>query len=193
MTDDPTAAEASSGHDRSVAFPFTGDVHEGEKVGNEVEGSRGPVPAIPNSGPILPMYADTNGSDSTAVTPAPPKSRGEGKSGGQKFDPRSFVRKLWPGARHEPDKNEPVPGQPTTRATFVRQEGESGRQGFHPLHFLRIMWSGSSYVSVFCLFLWPFVPVAIVLQRKFRSEIQPRRIARGSERKPESKTRKQTG
>lgn len=46
----------------------------------------------------------------------------------------------------------------------VAHEGESGRRGFHPRHFLSVAWKSSNVVSQYVNFLWPFVPVAIVLR-----------------------------
>ncbi|KAK7403492.1 hypothetical protein QQX98_010722 [Neonectria punicea] len=42
-------------------------------------------------------------------------------------------------------------------------EGESGRSGFHPKHFLAVLWRSSCTASMFVNVLWPFVPIAIVL------------------------------
>ncbi|KAK0388479.1 hypothetical protein NLU13_4723 [Sarocladium strictum] len=43
-------------------------------------------------------------------------------------------------------------------------EGESGRSGFHPSHFLAVLWRSSCTASMLVNFLWPVVPVALVLQ-----------------------------
>lgn len=46
----------------------------------------------------------------------------------------------------------------------VAHDGESGRRGFHPRHFLSVAWTSSNVVSKYVNFLWPFVPIAIVLR-----------------------------
>ncbi|KAJ2900744.1 hypothetical protein MKZ38_002280 [Zalerion maritima] len=46
----------------------------------------------------------------------------------------------------------------------VAHEGESGRSGFHPRHFLHVLWRSSCAASMLTNILWPFVPIAIVLQ-----------------------------
>lgn len=43
-------------------------------------------------------------------------------------------------------------------------EGESGRSGFHPSHFLAVLWRSSCTASMLVNFLWPIVPVALILQ-----------------------------
>jgi Ca2+:H+ antiporter len=48
-------------------------------------------------------------------------------------------------------------------------DGESGRRGFNPAHFLHIAWKSSNKVSMLVNILWPFVPLAIVLQFTARS------------------------
>lgn len=55
--------------------------------------------------------------------------------------------------------SEHTPLLPTT----IAHEGESGRSGFHPRHFLHVLWLSSCTVSSWVNILWPFVPVAIVL------------------------------
>jgi len=47
--------------------------------------------------------------------------------------------------------------------TSIAHEGESGRSGFHPRHFLHVLWLSSCTVSSWVNVLWPFVPIAIVL------------------------------
>ncbi|KAF5002412.1 hypothetical protein FGRMN_424 [Fusarium graminum] len=46
----------------------------------------------------------------------------------------------------------------------ISHEGESGRSGFHPRHFLTVLWRSSCTASKWVNVLWPFVPVAIILQ-----------------------------
>ncbi|KEY67888.1 hypothetical protein S7711_02099 [Stachybotrys chartarum IBT 7711] len=48
--------------------------------------------------------------------------------------------------------------------SLIAHEGESGRSGFHPRHFLIVLWRSSCTASMLVNVLWPFVPVAIVLQ-----------------------------
>ncbi|KAF3933400.1 hypothetical protein ABW19_dt0207349 [Dactylella cylindrospora] len=51
------------------------------------------------------------------------------------------------------------------RSTFViHPDGESGRSGFHPTHFFGVLWRSSNQVSMAVNFLWPFVPIALVLR-----------------------------
>ncbi|KAJ0281018.1 hypothetical protein Brms1b_008251 [Colletotrichum noveboracense] len=84
---------------------------------------------------------------------------------------------------HEPRPSEPAgngvtehshestPLLPTTAFRTVHQtissriahEGESGRSGFHLRHFLIVLWRSSCTASMLVNFLWPIVPVAIVL------------------------------
>ncbi|KAL8733751.1 MAG: hypothetical protein Q9166_001945 [cf. Caloplaca sp. 2 TL-2023] len=46
----------------------------------------------------------------------------------------------------------------------VEHEGESGRHGFHPRHFCSVTYKSSNIVSQYVNFLWPFVPVAIIIR-----------------------------
>ncbi|KAG7143252.1 Vacuolar calcium ion transporter like protein [Verticillium longisporum] len=46
----------------------------------------------------------------------------------------------------------------------IAHEGESGRQGFHINHFLAVLWRSSCTASKLVNVLWPFVPVALILQ-----------------------------
>ncbi|KAM7215868.1 hypothetical protein V8F06_008724 [Rhypophila decipiens] len=45
----------------------------------------------------------------------------------------------------------------------IASEGESGRSGFHPGHFLKVLWRSSCTAAMLVNFLWPVVPVALVL------------------------------
>ncbi|KAK5684742.1 hypothetical protein LTS10_002816 [Elasticomyces elasticus] len=45
----------------------------------------------------------------------------------------------------------------------IAHEGESGRSGFHIRHFMTVSFRSSSYISQLVNFLWPIVPVAIIL------------------------------
>ncbi|KAF5657129.1 Ca2+:H+ antiporter [Fusarium heterosporum] len=49
-------------------------------------------------------------------------------------------------------------------SSHIAHEGESGRSGFHPRHFLTVLWRSSCTASKWVNVLWPFVPVAIILQ-----------------------------
>lgn len=49
-------------------------------------------------------------------------------------------------------------------SSLIAHEGESGRSGFHPRHFLTVLWRSSCTASMLVNVLWPFVPIAIVLQ-----------------------------
>ncbi|KAL8781771.1 MAG: hypothetical protein Q9213_005854 [Squamulea squamosa] len=46
----------------------------------------------------------------------------------------------------------------------VEHEGESGRHGFHPRHFCSVTYKSSNIVSQYVNFLWPFVPLAIIIR-----------------------------
>jgi len=50
---------------------------------------------------------------------------------------------------------------------FIREEidseGESLRRGVHFKHFFRLVWHSSCMVSKYLNFLWPFVPIAIII------------------------------
>ena len=46
----------------------------------------------------------------------------------------------------------------------IHPDGESGRSGFHLSHFFHVLWLSSNKVSMAVNFLWPFVPVAIILR-----------------------------
>ncbi|KAH0438373.1 calcium/proton exchanger [Colletotrichum camelliae] len=67
--------------------------------------------------------------------------------------------------------HESTPLLPTTAFRTVHQtissriahEGESGRSGFHLRHFLVVLWRSSCTASMLVNFLWPIVPIAIVL------------------------------
>ncbi|KAF5518679.1 Vacuolar calcium ion transporter [Colletotrichum aenigma] len=67
--------------------------------------------------------------------------------------------------------HESTPLLPTTAFRTVHQtissriahEGESGRSGFHLRHFLIVLWRSSCTASMLVNFLWPIVPIAIVL------------------------------
>ncbi|KAK4211589.1 hypothetical protein QBC37DRAFT_289925 [Rhypophila decipiens] len=45
----------------------------------------------------------------------------------------------------------------------IASEGESGRSGFHPGHFLKVLWRSSCTAAMLVNFLWPVVPVALVV------------------------------
>ncbi|KAF2840092.1 hypothetical protein M501DRAFT_952066 [Patellaria atrata CBS 101060] len=45
----------------------------------------------------------------------------------------------------------------------IHPDGESGRSGFDAKHFLQVAWRSSNIVSKYVNFLWPFVPIAIIL------------------------------
>ncbi|KAL3424714.1 vacuolar calcium ion transporter (calcium/proton exchanger) [Phlyctema vagabunda] len=45
----------------------------------------------------------------------------------------------------------------------IHPDGESNRSGFHPVHFFQVLWKSSNQVSMYVNLLWPFVPVAIIL------------------------------
>ncbi|KFA75824.1 hypothetical protein S40288_01949 [Stachybotrys chartarum IBT 40288] len=64
------------------------------------------------------------------------------------------------------DNSESSPLLPTIGhgPSLIAHEGESGRSGFHPRHFLIVLWRSSCTASMLVNVLWPFVPVAIVLQ-----------------------------
>ncbi|KAF4958781.1 hypothetical protein FGADI_2125 [Fusarium gaditjirri] len=49
-------------------------------------------------------------------------------------------------------------------SSHIAHEGESGRSGFHPRHFLAVLWRSSCTASKWVNILWPFVPIAIILQ-----------------------------
>ncbi|KAM0214058.1 hypothetical protein ACHAPQ_010162 [Fusarium lateritium] len=49
-------------------------------------------------------------------------------------------------------------------SSHIAHEGESGRSGFHPRHFLTVLWRSSCTASKWVNILWPFVPIAIILQ-----------------------------
>ncbi|KAF4964311.1 hypothetical protein FSARC_7756 [Fusarium sarcochroum] len=49
-------------------------------------------------------------------------------------------------------------------SSHIAHEGESGRSGFHPRHFLTVLWRSSCTASMLVNVLWPFVPIAIILQ-----------------------------
>ncbi|KAF4333735.1 Ca2+:H+ antiporter [Fusarium beomiforme] len=49
-------------------------------------------------------------------------------------------------------------------SSHIAHEGESGRSGFHPRHFLSVLWRSSCTASKWVNVLWPFVPIAIILQ-----------------------------
>lgn len=46
----------------------------------------------------------------------------------------------------------------------IHPDGESGRSGFHAGHFFNVSWRSGSNAAKYVNLLWPFVPVAIVLQ-----------------------------
>ncbi|KAL9123573.1 MAG: hypothetical protein Q9217_007007, partial [Psora testacea] len=46
----------------------------------------------------------------------------------------------------------------------VAHEGESGRRGFYPHHFISVTYKSSNLVSRYVNFLWPFIPLAIILR-----------------------------
>lgn len=66
-------------------------------------------------------------------------------------------------ANHD-NHNESSPLLPSLLRGEVAHEGESGRRGFHPRHFVSVAWTSSNIVSQYVNFLWPFVPIAIVLR-----------------------------
>lgn len=47
--------------------------------------------------------------------------------------------------------------------TGINPDGESGRKGFNPIRFITICWKSSSAASQAVNFLWPIVPVAILV------------------------------
>ncbi|PKS08731.1 hypothetical protein jhhlp_004784 [Lomentospora prolificans] len=46
----------------------------------------------------------------------------------------------------------------------IADEGESGRSGFEPRHFFHVLWRSSCTASMLVNLLWPFVPVALILE-----------------------------
>ncbi|KAM0420998.1 hypothetical protein ACHAPT_011241 [Fusarium lateritium] len=61
--------------------------------------------------------------------------------------------------------DESTPLLPTVSSRIhIAHEGESGRRGFHPRHFLAVLWKSSCTASKLVNVLWPFVPIAIILQ-----------------------------
>ena len=46
----------------------------------------------------------------------------------------------------------------------VAHESESGRHGFHPRHFLSVTYKSSNVVFQYVNYLWPFVPLIIILR-----------------------------
>ncbi|KAM5344470.1 hypothetical protein ACJ41O_013006 [Fusarium nematophilum] len=61
-------------------------------------------------------------------------------------------------------RDESTPLLPTLSTPHIAHEGESGRSGFHPRHFLTVLWRSSCTASMLVNVLWPFVPLAIILQ-----------------------------
>ncbi|UPK95538.1 hypothetical protein LCI18_006473 [Fusarium solani-melongenae] len=68
------------------------------------------------------------------------------------------------GSGHGDSESTPLLPTVTSRLPTIAHEGESGRRGFHPRHFLTVLWRSSCTASMLVNVLWPFVPIAIILQ-----------------------------
>lgn len=68
------------------------------------------------------------------------------------------------GSGHGDSESTPLLPTVTSRLPPIAHEGESGRRGFHPRHFLAVLWRSSCTASMLVNVLWPFVPIAIILQ-----------------------------
>ncbi|RSM03315.1 hypothetical protein CEP52_007469 [Fusarium oligoseptatum] len=68
------------------------------------------------------------------------------------------------GSGHGDSESTPLLPTVTSRLPTIAHEGESGRRGFHPRHFLTVLWKSSCTASMLVNVLWPFVPIAIILQ-----------------------------
>ncbi|KAK6509649.1 hypothetical protein TWF481_004381 [Arthrobotrys musiformis] len=65
-------------------------------------------------------------------------------------------------------ESEPLLPTASRRRTIeINPEGESGRSGFHPVHFFEVLWRSSNKVSSAVNWLWPFVPIAILVRYAF--------------------------
>ncbi|KAK6356902.1 hypothetical protein TWF718_001240 [Orbilia javanica] len=65
-------------------------------------------------------------------------------------------------------ESEPLLPTASRRSTIeINPEGESGRSGFHPVHFFKVLWRSSNKVSSAVNWLWPLVPIAILVRYVF--------------------------
>jgi Ca2+:H+ antiporter len=69
------------------------------------------------------------------------------------------------------DSSESTPLLHSIIPQHIHPDGESGRSGFQFGHFLNVAWRSGSNAAKYVNLLWPFVPVAVVLQ--FAAPSQP--------------------